>query len=166
MKWEYPICNNCKNKKFKILCDRVQNWEFPEIFRIVKCTNCGLIYVSPRPEKGNISKFYPEKTYWSSNTKSSSWKKRRENLYGKTLYKEISKRANKGKILDIGSGTGIFLSGFKERGWKVSGIDISKVAAEISDKKLGIRIRTGYNSQHGRIRIQNFWQDVVRNRCS
>lgn len=143
MKPEYPICNNCKSEKFKILWKGVRNWEFPETFRIVECTDCGLIFVSPRPKKSEISKFYPEKTYWSSNTKSGSCKKRRENLYGRVLYKEISKRAKKGKILDIGSGTGLFLSGFKEKGWKVSGIDISKVAAEISDKKFGIKTKTG-----------------------
>jgi ubiquinone/menaquinone biosynthesis C-methylase UbiE len=143
MKWEHPICNNCKSKRFKILWKRVRNWEFSEVFRIVECTSCGLIFVSPRPKKSEISKFYPKKTYWSPNTKNGSWRKRRESLYGRTLYKEIFKKAKKGKILDIGSGTGLFLSGFKEKGWKVSGIDISKVATEISDKKFDIKIKTG-----------------------
>ncbi len=143
MNWEYPVCNNCKSEKFHILWKGIRNWEFPETFRLVKCTRCGLIFVSPRPKKDEISKFYPKKTYWNSNAKSGFWKKRRESLYGKTLYKEISKRTTRGKILDIGSGTGLFLSGLKEKGWKVSGIDISKVATEISDKEFGIKIKTG-----------------------
>ncbi|PHR98872.1 MAG: methyltransferase [Leeuwenhoekiella sp.] len=58
--------------------------------------------------------------------------------------KLISKYASKGKLLDIGAGTGDFLKSAKKVGWEVSGIEPSEAARKNSLKK-GITL---FESEH------------------
>lgn len=147
IKWEVPGCNNCKNtKNFPFLKDVVY-WENPNLFfRIVKCKNCSLAFLSPRPKREYISKFYKIESYWGqdlkiiTSQKRSGYKKDRERIYG-PVYKLIPKR--KGAIFDVGAGTGLFLSRFAESGWKTDGIEFSKSAVEFAKKNYNVKLKVG-----------------------
>lgn len=147
-KWENPICNNCKSKKYSILWKNVRNWEFPEKFRIVKCFSCGLVFLSPRPRRLFISNYYAKESYWGTDLGDTNshlpidWKKQREEGY-RNIYKKIFQEKSHGSILDIGAGTGVFLSKFKEKDWQVSGIEYSKDAATYSKRVFGLDIKSG-----------------------
>jgi len=48
-----------------------------------------------------------------------------------------------GRVLDIGCGSGIYLSQLKALGWDVSGIEISRKAAEVAKEQYGIDVYCG-----------------------
>src|SRR4030042_2491959 len=130
IKWEEPDCENCGSKKNKVFLDNITTWEHEFKFREVKCENCGLVFLSPRPVKESINYFYSSKTYWgldlTSNTQDNELAIRNYS-YGR-VYKKILSEKNKGSIFDVGFGTGLFLSYFKELEWDVNGIELSKDA--------------------------------------
>lgn len=145
-KWEYPGCNLCGAKAFTVVWDNVTTWEHEGKFRIVCCKECRLIYLNPRPTSEYIENFYLKEGYWGRDLGrsdlQSNWKEERQWRYG-PLYREIFKRKNKGSIIDIGAGTGMFLTRFKERGWKVQGTEVSEDVAKFGKENFGIRSKVG-----------------------
>lgn len=132
---EKTICNLCGSKGHDIFFDFIINPEFEERFRLVKCKNCGLVYLSPGPTKKNSSKYYPQETYWSP--------KRNAFKTYYHLYNFIFSEIKKGRILDIGAGTGLFLSYFKKKGWDVTGVEVSATACKAAKKFFNINLITG-----------------------
>ncbi len=146
-KWEKPDCNICNTKKYlRILWRGVTTWEHPGKFNFVRCTNCGLVFQSPRAPFKEAVQYYPSQAYWGrdvtkfENTK--KLKEERERAYS-FLYKGIFKRKKTGSVLDIGSGLGLFLSKFKEKKWSVIGTDISSDVAKYSQKLFGVKVVIG-----------------------
>jgi len=126
--WEYPECNLCGSSKVKVFYNSVKTWEYKEVFRIVKCIRCGLMYLYPRPNKKNIAKFYPQNTYWGMPAKEA------KKVY-RPIYKKIFKKFKTGAILDVGAGAGFFLTKFKDLGWDYSGIELSSHAARMAKRR-------------------------------
>ena len=61
---EYVSCNLCASNKTELLFvskDMLLNK--PGQFRIVKCKNCGLIYLNPRPSESALRQYYPKQYY-------------------------------------------------------------------------------------------------------
>lgn len=56
------------------------------------------------------------------------------------IFKLAKRFANKGKVLDIGAGTGKILAEFKKIGWQVEGVDGEKEAL-VWSKKRGIKLK-------------------------
>jgi 2-polyprenyl-3-methyl-5-hydroxy-6-metoxy-1,4-benzoquinol methylase len=38
---------------------------YSEVFNLVRCKNCGLVYVNPRPPKEEMYKYYPQESYYT-----------------------------------------------------------------------------------------------------
>jgi len=97
--------------------------KFNNSYSTVKCKNCGLTYINPQPEKidllGHYSQHY-DYSYMLNNRESG--KDRRD------IAEIIKLKPKKGRLLDVGCGTGLFLLAAKKRGWEVSGIDVSEKA--------------------------------------
>jgi len=164
IEFEYVKCNICDkgNSKHLFMVEDKQ-FESTEKFSIVKCRNCGLAYLNPRPEKNEIGKFYP-KEYFSLNAFSDSklrvklWKFPkffgvRSDFY---TYSFIKKRS-KGKILDVECGCGELLKLLKEDKWETYGVDTSITATEKA-KKEGLDVFTGELNEAG---FRDNYFDVV-----
>jgi SAM-dependent methyltransferase len=87
-------------------------------YKIVKCLRCGLVFSNPRPTKESMCRYYldtdPEKIG------------RRPALYER-FYFDIFRRIpidRKGRVLDVGCGSGRYIYTLKEKGWDVKGIDV------------------------------------------
>jgi 2-polyprenyl-3-methyl-5-hydroxy-6-metoxy-1,4-benzoquinol methylase len=111
-----------------------------EKFLLCKCTSCSLIFTNPRPDTKDIAKYYQSEDYISHQNKTTNF----VNLLYKgvrnfTLKKKVSwlnkYSDDKGSLLDIGCGTGFFLSAAKKNGWKTTGIEPNKIARKIAAKK-------------------------------
>jgi 2-polyprenyl-3-methyl-5-hydroxy-6-metoxy-1,4-benzoquinol methylase len=120
------------------------------IDRVVKCSKCDLIYISPRPKPELILKGYSEGT---DNTFVSQADAREKTFYDSL--KIIEKYApKKGHILDVGTAGGSFLSAAKKRGWQVDGCEPNKWMGEWGNKRYGLKIKQGtlfdqkYNKQY------------------
>lgn len=146
---EFIHCNLCKKNVWKILLPNVSSWEHEGEFQIQECKSCGLVVLNPRPTPQEIGKYYPSASYWGENVSvqsgintSKQETEQREKDYG-FLYRIISGHCQVGSVLDIGAGTGVFLSGLKDRGWNVKGIEFSQAAVHYGNQKFGANLRPG-----------------------
>lgn len=144
-KIEFPLCDICGSKSNTVVWNDLTSWEHEGIFRIVKCSICGLMYTSPRPIPSEIGKYYPVESYWGTDVRVSTKKNmfiERKRAY-EQLFSYVDSYKKSGSILDIGAGTGMFLSYFKEKGWKTDGIELSKEAVSFAKKTFDITLKKG-----------------------
>lgn len=135
-------CAVCKNKNTVIFA-KTKNRS------LIFCKKCKIIYVSDEKKKRLIpeSKFFKEYLNLEKNFRE---------CFKRYLIK-IYKYKVKGKLLDIGSGAGFFLSEAKMSGWEVSGIEASKSSAKFASKK-GFKI---YNSTIEKAKVKTNSYDAV-----
>ena len=62
VEYEDVACNFCGSTSYEIIYKNCKDLlhKFPGKFNIVRCKNCGLVYLTPRPKKEFISLYYPE----------------------------------------------------------------------------------------------------------
>lgn len=103
---------------------------------IVKCAACGLIYVDENPSQDNVSTYYEiadDPLYFAQ-------QEARKITFQKYLTKLTKKYAAKGKLLDIGTNTGLFVKLALTAGWKATGLEPNKGAVEYAKKHYNINI--------------------------
>lgn len=127
------FCNLCGSKKSKIFISSIKSPEFDERFTLVKCINCGLIFLNPRPTKKSINKYYSTENYFSVAADA-------KQAYSH-LYNIVFSKVRKGLVFDIGAGSGLFLTEFRKRGWEIDGLEPSETARRIAQKKFKILLR-------------------------
>ena len=111
-----------------------------EIFDLYYDEYLDMLVTNPQPDSENLGKYYDSPNYISHTDGNKS-------LFEK-LYQAVKNIAlknklnlinnlseNKGKILDIGAGTGDFLAFVKQNGWQTIGVEPSQKAKEIALKK-------------------------------
>lgn len=149
-------CNLCGKDDYVVLYEKGR---FNMPVRNVICRNCGLVYINPRMSEEDYKKFYSSNEYrelydGKGETVLAYEKKSREatektfNYLGRKLAETGIK---KGKVLDIGCGTGYLLSLFKKKGWKCLGIEPSEKFSSYGRKKYRIAIKTGL---FGKVKIR------------
>ncbi len=151
--FETVHCNICGKNDYTVIYEaqpeKEKDKDLKEKFRasgdeslvdqVVKCNNCGLVYINPRLKEELIVEGYSE----GSDENFVSQADAREATFTSSL-KEIEKqRPQKGKILDIGTAGGSFLAAAKKRGWEVSGCEPNKWMAAWGKKNYGIDIKPG-----------------------
>jgi len=117
--------------------------------RIVVCQNCGLRYMSPRPDKEFLNWMYKEEYYASVINDRDEWEKKtheheiwRERIHLYRLKPILKTEDLYGcrRLLDIGTGAGYFLKLAKDKGFDVIGIEVSERASEFAKKNYGIPV--------------------------
>lgn len=127
------VCNICKNKKFSLISKKVRD---SSNHKIIKCSICQHIQISPIPSYEENRKFYDENKM-SKNLKMNSINKIRQKFKFDTdlnvqLIQKIATK--KDKILEIGSGYGFFLDEMEKKGYDITGVELSKVRRNHSKK--------------------------------
>jgi len=151
MKWEKIKCDLCRGDDLISFLNDISSWEYRGKFNLVKCLDCSLVFVNPRPSPRDMSQFYSADSYWgnqnihkiSSKKLGTTWMKSRNSRYKELYQKIFSQFPKPGKILDVGCGTGGFLTAFMERKWQVVGTEISRDAANYSQKTYGFSVKIG-----------------------
>ena len=113
-------------------------------FTVIECEYCGFTHVIPIPEQEELEKLYEDEYYSSDKPltfketeEDRSWWELHYNFYYELIEKNL--KLNSKKLLDIGSGPGLFLKVGKKRGWNVTGFEPSIRAYQCS-KKFGLNI--------------------------
>jgi len=116
-----------------------------EEFTIVSCETTNFLFTNPRPKEKDISKYYDFEDYISHTNKQSDFisklYQKVRTLSIKRKYKLISKLIRSKKILDVGSGTGEFLSYMKSKRFDTYGVEIAKKARELSIKNHKLNVK-------------------------
>ncbi len=113
------------------------------IFAVVRCTDCGLLRLDPQPAPDELHHYYP-RNYWFSPDENAA--SRLEEAYRRVVLRDhvgfveraLEGSAAQGPILDAGCGGGLFLGLMRERGFRTLGLDISREAASIAWRRLGV----------------------------
>lgn len=113
----YPFFTNFNNRNFKYL----------------KCSKCGVVYVSPMPDKQALSKMYAKHDYHDADYNAE--------IGGSNYYKSANlllKNVDKDKfsLLDYGCGLGEFLSSFDKKNIDLFGVEFDKDVVSLLNKTI------------------------------
>lgn len=111
-----------------------------EIFDLYYDEELDMLITSPQPELQNLGKYYESEDYIShTDNKRSLFEKAYHFVKNIALQNKLnlinSQQSKKGKILDIGAGTGDFLLTAKNDGWETIGLEPSDRAKNIAKQK-------------------------------
>jgi len=124
---EYVPCNLCGG-------DRTKLWARAGEAQLVQCLGCGLVYTNPRLPADTLRSSY-EGEYTAEHQDAELARQRRA-MY--LLEREaILRRAEGGRLLDVGCGPGDFLALLADR-FEVYGVDVSHVYVQHAREKLGL----------------------------
>lgn len=133
-------CPLCKSGLFLNHSEVKDHSVSGETFFLCQCSNCKLIFTNPRPYIEFIGKYYESEEYISHQNKSTNLTNK---LYKFVRQLTIRKKValintlhpNKGKLLDIGCGTGYFIEAAERSEWKVKGIEPNSTARKLAQSK-------------------------------
>jgi SAM-dependent methyltransferase len=109
--------------------------------RIVECTQCGLGRVHPRPDAELIAQFYPPSYYGVTGAKFVPLIEALVRLVGARHVRALSRGLQPGaRVLDVGCGRGVLLSGLARRGFEAHGFEMSASAAAGVDPRAVVRV--------------------------
>ncbi|MBB4800867.1 ubiquinone/menaquinone biosynthesis C-methylase UbiE [Flavobacterium nitrogenifigens] len=111
-----------------------------EIFDLYYDEELDMLITSPQPELQNLGKYYESEDYIShTDNKRSLFEKAYHFVKNIALQNKLnlinSQQPQKGKLLDIGAGTGDFLLTAKNNGWETVGVEPSDRAKNIAKQK-------------------------------
>ena len=137
---EHVPCNHCGHE----VTHGVRN-----VSRLVRCVNCGLIYVNPRPPFEELAPRYegayfncPEPTFGGYEDYEADREDILRTFRGRMRLIRPELAVPTPRVLDIGCATGIFLEVAREAGWRAEGLDISAYALERARQK-GFQVHRG-----------------------
>ena len=120
-----------------------------EEFEIIECTSCDFKHAIPLPKFEDLEEVYTDEYYSIEKPlyierylEDKEWWDLVYSARYDILEKNLAKESR--KILDVGSGPGLFLLKGKERGWQVKGIEPSTQAATYSTDVLDLDIENSF----------------------
>lgn len=120
-----------------------------EPFSVVRCRECGLVYVTPRVPPEHLPALY-DASYWRS--EAPSQRGYGDYLGDAPLYLRTFRRRMRllrrflpetGRALDVGCAAGFFLRVLRERGWEVHGVEPSPTVALHARREAGLDVHEG-----------------------
>lgn len=112
---------------------------FSKTGQIVRCTQCGFVFVSPLPNS--------ETEIWEA------YNEAEDSLYLRNLgaklltfdrvLSRIEKYREPGRLLDVGCYYGVLLHAARRRGWTVDGVELSRDAVRYANEHFGISAFNG-----------------------
>lgn len=113
-----------------------------QTFDLQDCTGCGFRFTDPRPAQDDIDLYYRSDQYSSHAGQGRSvWDHAYRNVRRLAMHmkrRTISRFHRSGSLLDLGCGTGEFLSHMANRGYAVTGIEPSAAARKQAFDRHGL----------------------------
>lgn len=110
-----------------------------ETFELLYNPDYDMLITHPQPSLDNLPRYYESPDYISHTDGKRSFFEKLYHFIKKIALsnklKLINAHSNQGALLDIGAGTGEFLSVAKNNGWNVTGIEPSSKAKAIAENK-------------------------------
>ena len=141
-------CDFCGSDSFSIRYS-LKDWvtRIDGCFILVECSNCGLLYLNPRPGWDELEKYYPKQYHAyhaPANRSRESLLKWIKNVGWQRRSKAILAHQPEGRLLDIGCATGDFLAEMDHQGeWDCYGVEPVVYAFEIARQKTKAKLVHG-----------------------
>lgn len=116
-------------------------------YNIVRCDDCGINYVNPRPKSEVLSDMVDEQTFKDTNNKVAvNAKNHTASAKGLLLVAQeelehIHQYKKSGRLLDVGCGIGHLVKTARDSGWDAFGIEPSKERVEFGKEYFNIPIK-------------------------
>lgn len=133
-------CNLCGHNQVVVQPQKARFLGLPAGLGIVTCLRCGLTFMSPRPTQAEYARYYNDEPVYSSDAYSARAESRTE-FYLRRIPQLEAALGRKGKLLEIGCGTGHFLNLAQAAGWQVCGVDISAPFCRYAVEMFGLDVR-------------------------
>ena len=143
---EISVCPACQATNASDLFQAKDHLVSGHEFLIRQCASCGMGWTVDPPSEEEAGKYYVSDEYISHTDSKQSLADRlyhlaREFMLGrKGKLVNSAVRKSTGVIIDIGSGTGYFAAFMQQRGWQVTGIELSEQARNYSVERFGISV--------------------------
>jgi 2-polyprenyl-3-methyl-5-hydroxy-6-metoxy-1,4-benzoquinol methylase len=115
-------------------------------FSVVRCSNCDLVYVDPRPAPTAVRSLYQEASYFRGDEwylDYIGYEKNHRALFRRVVAILDRHCPGKGRLVDVGCAAGFLLDTARAKGWTVTGVDLSATMAHHAVHALGLDVRLG-----------------------
>ena len=139
------FCDLCGSTEFRPYLNRAVDGQ-----SLVRCGDCGLVLLSPRPDAADIAAWYQEDYFNGEGELGMGPDYLSQSdagiLHGTEAFFEFAKRVRLDglKVLEIGCGGGAFLVQCRNAGAEVFGLEISEFAADRLRQRHGLDVRIGF----------------------
>ncbi|MCX6260472.1 MAG: class I SAM-dependent methyltransferase [Bacteroidia bacterium] len=140
----HSICPLCSSGKISLYLKCTDYLLSSEEFDLCKCSECGFVFTRQYPDEQNIGRYYESDDYVSHDDKAKGFlnrmylQARSVMLKKKRKIVEKATGIRKGRILDIGCGTGYFAAAMKKGGWDVTGIEPNVKARDFAARQFAL----------------------------
>ncbi len=136
-------CALCRGTETTLVCEK---FGLP----IARCTTCGLVRATPRCAPERIAARYSAEYFWGEYLPSLGVVNGQvderfiDERYAPWVQLGASAGGPAGRLLEIGSGAGLFAKAFARAGWTVTGVEINPEGAQFARERLGVDVRSQY----------------------
>lgn len=140
----YTNCPVCGSPDIKNVLSVKDYNESNETFVIAECNSCSLRFTQDVPDAASIAPYYKSENYIShTNTSKGLINRLYQSVRKRTLKQKrrLIERASgikKGRLLDVGSGTGAFANEMQQAGWQVTGLEPDADARAVGKQSYNI----------------------------
>ena len=114
-----------------------------------ECADCKIGMVHPFPSDQILSNLYSTGNYRTDGGTRFNFLVEYLIYLGSVVKRRrIEKYSNKGKILDIGCGRGIFMDIMRQGGWEVEGSELNEETASYAEQVYGLKVYPGKITDH------------------
>lgn len=156
---DQPHCYLCGSSQRAV--ERELGTEEGQLYlRWVRCRECELVYLDPRPSLHALTVLYDSQGYWQGESgyqdyiAEESWRRRqardRAEWFASKLNSELAEPVH--KVLEVGSAAGYFLEELATRGILARGLDLSRPMVRLS----GGKTVKGVSVSHGPVEETQF----------
>ncbi len=162
----YSNCPVCDSPAIQAALTARDHTVSGESFSIWECDSCGLRFTQNVPDPVAIIPYYKSENYIShSNTSKGIINRLYQWVRKKTLKRKrrLAVRAaglTKGRLLDIGSGTGGFVQEMSSSGWEVTALEPDPDARRVAKETFGVKVEEAgklFTLESGSYDIISLW---------
>ncbi|MFM7672013.1 MAG: class I SAM-dependent methyltransferase [Bacteroidota bacterium] len=138
-----PVCGHAElTEVFPVIDQLVSR----ELFTLVACGHCLCRLTQGAPDQASSYKYYQSTDYISHSNTNRGWinrlyqQVRKRTLLQKVRLVSASTGLSNGRVLDVGSGTGAFVSALRKAGWQADGLEPDPTARKVALSDFGTNL--------------------------
>ena len=142
----YTNCPVCKSSNLKKIFKAVDFTVSKKEFEILECAQCSLRFTQDVPDADSISSYYKSEDYISHTNSSKGLINKLYQIVRSITLKQKQYNIERitglktGHLLDVGSGTGMFVKQMKDHGWQVTGLEPDEAARNLAYNKNKVQL--------------------------
>jgi SAM-dependent methyltransferase len=123
---------------------------------VVRCRRCGLVYLRERPSENALGELYGRDYYDAEDDVGYRGYMQTFHRYRDVFrrifdrrHRDLRRHTSGNRLLEVGCAYGTLLAHLREKGWEVSGVEVSPLSSRRAREDLGLDVRTGKLEEAG-----------------